>query len=55
MGNQRMLVIIFIHLEAKAVEGFKEVQRVGEYSDWEGFIHQVGKNVGMVLPGTRMW
>ena len=42
MDNQRMLVIVFMYLDAK-------------YSDWEGFIHQLGKNVGMVLSGTRMW
>ena len=41
MGNQRMLVIIFMYLEAKAVEGFKEVERVGNivigtglYTNW---------------------
>ena len=55
MGNQQMLVIIFMYLEAIAVQGFKEVEWVGDYSDWEGFIHQLGINVGMVLSGTRMW
>ena len=50
-----MLVIVFMHLEAKAAKDFKEVERVREYSDREGFKHQLGeKNVGMVLSGTRM-
>ena len=46
MDNQRMLVIVFMYLEAKAAEDFKEVERVGEYSDWEGLKHQLWKKCG---------
>ena len=41
-----MLVIVFMYLEAKAAGDFKEVERVGEYSDSEGFKHQLGKKCG---------
>ena len=46
MDNQRMLVIVFMCLEAKAAKDFKEVKRVGEYSDSEGFKHQLGEKCG---------
>ena len=41
-----MLVIVFMYLEAKAADDFNELERVGEYSDWEGFKHQLGKKYG---------
>ena len=41
-----MLVIVIMYLEAKAAGDFKEVERVGEYSDSEGFKHQLGKKCG---------